>query len=84
MKERNEYHLRLTDDDVNNVRVAFGFIKNAFVTHLRQTSDHDSVMSVMGTLGYMVEAFDVQMELQLHDKIEEQLVDLLKEARDDH
>lgn len=84
MKQRKVYGVYMTDDDINNVRVAFGFIRNAFVTHLRHTADHDSVMSVVGTLGYMIEELDVQMEFHDHDKIFEQVNKLLKQIEDDH
>ena len=84
MKERQNYILHLTDDDINNIKVACNFIKNAFVTHLRHTADHDSVMSVVGTLGYMIEELDVQMEFYDHDKIFEQVNKLLKQIEDDH
>lgn len=84
MKSRKVYGIHMTDDDINNVRVAFGFIRNAFVTHLRHTSDHHSVMSVMGTLGHIIEELDMQVELNEHDKIAEQIDKLLKEVEDDY
>ena len=54
------------------------------MTHLRHTADHDSVMSVMGTLGHIIEELDMQVELNEHDKIAEQIDKLLKEVQDDH
>ena len=84
MKERTSYLLHLTDDDINNIKVAANFIKNAFVTHLRHTTSHEDVMSVMGTLGHIIEELDMQVELNEHDKIAEQIDKLLKEVQDDH
>ena len=84
MKERKNYLLHLTDDDINNIKVACNFIQNAFVTHLRHTSDHQSVMSVVGTLGHMIEELEVQMEFHDHDKILEQVNELLKQIEDDN
>ena len=84
MKERTKYVVHMTEDDVKNIRTAFTFVKNAWITHLRHTSDHDSVMSVMGTLGHIIEELDMQVELNEHDKIAEQIDKLLKEVQDDH
>ena len=83
MKERTSYLLHLTDDDINNIKVAANFIKNAFVTHLRHTTSHEDVMSVMGTFGHMIEELDLQMEYNDHDKILEQVNELLKQIQDD-
>ena len=41
-------------------------------------------MSVMGTLGHIIEELDMQVELNEHDKIAEQIDKLLKEVQDDH
>ena len=80
MKERKVYGVYMTDDDINNVRVAFGFIKNAFVTHLRHTADHDSVMSVMGTLGHMVNEIEDQYCEHIKENQEMTVEALLKAA----
>lgn len=83
MKERTSYLLHLTDDDINNIKVAANFIKNAFVTHLRHTTSHEDVMSVMGTFGHMIEELDMQVELNGHDKMLQQVNELLKQIQDD-
>ncbi len=83
MKERTSYLLHLTDDDINNIKVAANFIKNAFVTHLRHTTSHEDVMSVMGTFGHMIEELDMQVELNGHDKMLQQVNELLKQIKDD-
>jgi len=84
MKTRTSYLLHLTDDDINNIKVSANFIKNAFVTHLRHTTSHEDVMSVMGTFGHMIEELDLQMEYNDHDKILEQVNELLKQIQDDN
>jgi hypothetical protein len=81
MKQRKVYGIWMTDDDINNVRVACRFVNNAFITHLRHTSDNDSVMSVIGTLYHMFEQFEVQQEANEHDKIGEAIEELLKEIK---
>jgi len=83
MKERTSYLLHLTDDDINNIKVAANFIKNAFVTHLRHTTSHEDVMSVMGTFGHMIGELDMQVELNGHDKMLQQVNELLKQIKDD-
>ena len=84
MKKRTKYVVHMTEDDVKNIRTAFTFVKNAFITHLRHTSDHDSVMSVMGTLGHIIEQLDMQVEKNEKQYfIAEQIDKLLKEIQDD-
>ena len=84
MKERKSYLLHMTDDDIKNIKVAADFIKNAFVTHLRHTTSHEAVMSVMGTFGHIIEELDLQIEYNEYDKILEQVNKLLKDVQDDH
>ena len=83
MKERTTYLLHMTEDDIKNIKVAADFIKNAFVTHLRHTTSHEAVMSVMGTFGHMIEELDLQIEYNDYDKILEQVNKLLKEVQND-
>jgi len=84
MKERKRYSIWMTDKDINNVRVACAFVNNAFITHLRHTSDNDSVMSVIGTLYHMFEQLEIQQESNDDDEIMEHLNELLKQSQDDH
>ena len=80
MKERIKYVVQMTEDDVKNIRTAFTFVKNAFITHLRHTSDHDSVMSVMGTLGLMVDEIEHQYCEHIKENQEMTVEALLKAA----
>jgi len=80
MKERTEYVVHMTEDDVKNIRTAFTFVKNAFITHLRHTADHDSVMSVMGTLGLMVDEIEHQYCENIKENQEMTVEALLKAA----